>query len=105
MTLFAIFIGLYPLRFIGLDYDDSLLGNKPKDLLDSSAYLITFYTHIFLGGLALLSGFSQFYKKLRTKRPTLHRTLGKVYVISAILSGIAGLCIAFVQLVVVQPCM
>ena len=95
MTLFAIFIGLYPLRFIGLDYDDSLLGNKPKDLLDSSAYLITFYTHIFLGGLALLSGFSQFYKKLRTKRPTLHRTLGKVYVISAILSGIAGLCIAF----------
>jgi len=95
MTLLAIFIGLYPLRFIGLDYDDSLLGNKPKELLDSSFYLITFYIHIFLGGLALLSGFSQFYKKLRIKRLKLHKTLGKVYVISVLLSGTAGLYIAF----------
>jgi uncharacterized membrane protein len=95
MAIFAIFIGLYPLRFIGLDHNDGLLGNKSSELLNSSLYLTAFYTHIFLGGLALLSGFTQFFKKLRTKRLGLHRTLGKVYIISVMLSGIAGLGIAF----------
>ncbi len=95
MAVFAIFIGLYPLRFIGLDYNDGLLGSKSSALLDSWFYLIAFYTHIFLGGLALISGFSQFFKKLRMKRLGLHRALGKVYIISVICSGIAGLCIAF----------
>lgn len=95
LGLFAVFIGLYPLRFIGLPYEDSLLGSKPETLLNSSIYLTAFYTHIFLGGLALLTGFSQFYKKLRVKRPGLHRTLGKIYVLSVLLSGISGLGIAF----------
>lgn len=95
LGLFAIFIGLYPLRFIGLPYEESLLGSKSEALLHSSIYLIAFYTHIFLGGLALLTGFSQFYKKLRRKRLGLHRTLGKIYVCAVLLSGIAGLGIAF----------
>ncbi|WP_297795206.1 DUF2306 domain-containing protein [uncultured Eudoraea sp.] len=95
LGLFAFFIGLYPLRFIGLPYEDSLLGSKPQALLNSSIYLTAFYTHIFLGGLALLTGFSQFYKRLRVKRIGLHRTLGKIYVLSVLLSGISGLGIAF----------
>jgi len=95
MSVFAIFIGLYPLRFIGLSYDDGLLGSKPAALLDSTLYLTGFYTHIFLGGLALLSGFTQFYPKLRRKRLNLHRNLGKIYLISVLLSGTAGLGIAY----------
>lgn len=95
LGLFAVFIGLYPLRFIGLPYEESLLGSKSETLLNSSIYLTAFYAHIFLGGLALLTGFSQFYKKLRRKRPALHRTLGKIYVIAVLLSGMAGLGIAF----------
>lgn len=95
LGLFAVFIGLYPLRFIGLPYEDSLLGSKPEALLNSAVYLTAFYTHIFLGGLALLTGFSQFYKRLRVKRPGLHRTLGKIYMLSVLLSGISGLGIAF----------
>lgn len=95
MALFAVFISLYPLRFIGLSYDDSILGSKSSTLLNNGFYLVTFYTHIFLGGLALFSGFSQFFKKLRLKRIGLHQALGKIYVVSVILSGIAGLVIAF----------
>lgn len=95
LGLFAVFIGLYPLRFIGLPYEESLLGSKSETLLNSSLYLTAFYTHIFLGGLALLAGFSQFYKKLRRKSPALHRTLGKIYVTAVLLSGLAGLGIAF----------
>ena len=95
LGLFAVFIGLYPLRFIGLPYEESLLGSKSDTLLRSSLYLAAFYTHIFLGGLALLTGFSQFYKTLRRKRLTLHRAMGKIYVIAVLLSGLAGLGIAF----------
>lgn len=95
MAIFAFFIGLYPLRFIGLEYEQSLLGSKSSELLNSSLYLIAFYTHIFPGGLALISGVTQFFKKLRTKKLGLHRFLGKIYIISVLLSGTAGLCIAF----------
>ena len=49
---------------------------------------------IYLGGIALLAGFSQFFKRLRAKRPGLHRALGKVYVFSVLLSGTAGFAIA-----------
>ena len=95
MAVFAVFIGLYPLRFIGLPYSEGLLGSKPLELLQSTFYLPAFYTHIFLGGLALISGFSQFFPILRKKRSGLHRTLGKVYVLAVLLSGLAGLGIAF----------
>lgn len=95
MALFAIFIGLYPLRFIGLPYEESLLGMKPDFLLYNSLYMLAFYAHIFLGGITLITGFSQFFKKLRLKRLGLHRTLGKIYIISVLLSGTAGLGIAF----------
>lgn len=95
LSVFAIFIGLYPLRFIGLPYSESLLGDKPAALLASDLYLAGFYTHIFLGGLALLTGFSQFFKSLRRKRLGLHRTLGIIYVLSVFLSGTAGLGIAY----------
>lgn len=95
MALFAIFVGLYPLRFLFVDYNTTLLGDKPLALINSSLYIFTFYTHILLGGLALIVGFSQFFKSLRTKRLKLHRNLGKVYVVAVLLSGIAGLIIAF----------
>lgn len=95
LAVFAIFIGLYPLRFIGLPYEEGLLGSKPSWLLENQFYLLAFYVHIFLGGLALIVGFSQFFPKLRKRKLALHRTLGKIYVVAVLLSGIAGLVIAF----------
>ena len=95
LALFAIAIGLYPLRFLSLPYSEGLLGSKPAELLNSTTYLIGFYTHISLGGLALISGFSQFIPELRRKRLKLHRNLGKVYLIAVLLSGVAGLGISY----------
>ena len=43
----------------------------------------------------MLSGWSQFSNRLRSKYLTLHRWLGKVYVLSVLLSGLAGLYIAW----------
>ncbi len=52
---------------------------------------MAFYGHIIFGGLALLSGWSQFSKKLRAKKLQLHRSLGKFYVISVLASGLCGI--------------
>lgn len=96
LGFFAIGVGLYPIFFaLLIPKTESLLGAKPIELIESVYYLPIFYTHIFLGGLALLAGFSQFFKSLRRKRLQLHRTLGKIYVVAVILSGIAGLIIAY----------
>jgi uncharacterized membrane protein len=43
----------------------------------------------------LLCGWSQFLKSSRSKYLKLHRFLGKIYVITVLLSGIAGLYLAF----------
>lgn len=50
--------------------------------------------HITLGGIALLIGWTQFSVKLRTKKLKLHRQVGKVYVIAALVSAFASLYIA-----------
>jgi uncharacterized membrane protein len=52
------------------------------------------FFHLFAGGTALATGALQFNTGLRERRPSLHRTLGKVYVVAALLSGIAAVLLA-----------
>ncbi len=92
--LFAVSIGLYPILYCIVDMSKGLLASKSNDILTNPIYHFLFYTHISFGGLSLLTGWSQFSKRLRTKNLSLHRWLGKVYVISVLLSGTAGLYIA-----------
>lgn len=88
-------IGIYPLLYFVVDMSNQgLLGRKPPELFQNYLWHFLFYTHIALGGIALLTGWSQFSLKLRQNRMNLHRNLGKIYVISVLLSGIAGLYIA-----------
>lgn len=92
---FAIGVGLYPLFYFLGDMSGGLLASKSATLLANRFWQLGFYTHIGFGGLALLSGCTQFLPKLRQKRLALHRTLGKIYIGSVLLSGTAGLGIAF----------
>lgn len=94
-VLLAIGIGLYPLIYLFATEDFGLLMNKSNELLASTVWKTAFYGHISFGGLALLVGWSQFIKKLRAKRLNLHRNLGKVYVISALISGLCGVYLGF----------
>ena len=91
----ALAIGLYPIIYLIVDMkSNGLLESKGQELLGSTLYNIGFYMHIYFGGLALLTGWSQFSKKWRNKYLKTHRTLGKIYVVSVLLSGISGLYIA-----------
>ena len=91
----AIGVGLYPLLYVLADGKIGLLQSKSDALLTSTVWNIGFYGHITFGGIALLTGWSQFSRKLRNKRLQLHRNLGKVYVIAAFVSGICGVYIGF----------
>jgi hypothetical protein len=91
----AVLVGLYPGIYFLIDREFGLLNSKEDELLRNVFWNAAFYTHIILGGLSLLIGWSQFNSKLRHDRLSLHRIIGKTYVVSALISGLAGIYIGF----------
>src|SRR5688572_17411662 len=91
----SVSIGLYPAMYLALDMSGGLLASKPREVVESVTWLTAFYLHIGLGGLSLLVGWSQFSRKLRTRNLNIHRTLGKIYLVCVMISGLCGLYIAF----------
>ena len=91
----AIGVGLYPALYLVADGKIGLLQSKNNELLENALWNIGFYGHIVFGGIALLTGWSQFSEKLRRKRIELHRNLGKIYIISVLISGICAVYIVF----------
>ncbi|NNC34201.1 MAG: DUF2306 domain-containing protein [Croceitalea sp.] len=94
-AIMAIGVGLYPLMYAVVDGKYGLLFSKSDELLESVIWNIGFYGHISFGGLALLTGWAQFSKKLRSNYLNIHRNLGKFYVICALISGVCGIGISF----------
>ncbi len=91
----AIMVGLYPLMYVFAAENSGLLQGKTAELLASQVWNVAFYSHISFGGLALLTGWSQFSKKIRAKNLKLHRNLGKIYVLAVLISGISSIYIGF----------
>jgi len=87
-------VGLYPVIYFLIDRKFGLLSSKTAELLSNNVWNITFYGHIIFGGVSLLIGWLQFSKKLRKRNINLHRSIGKIYVISVSISGLCGLYIA-----------
>ena len=81
-----------PVKYFLAEGSIGLLNSKPTD---SYMYMSSFYIHIIFGGIALLIGWIQFSKKLREKYLKLHRTIGKIYVISVFISGPFAFYIGF----------
>lgn len=79
------------LRFVKMN----LLFSKSEELLDDMLWKTLFYTHVAFGGIALAIGGFQFFPTLRSKFLKIHKKIGIMYIISVLLSGIAGLYIAF----------
>ncbi|MBT8297781.1 MAG: DUF2306 domain-containing protein [Maribacter sp.] len=93
-VVLAIAIGLYPLTYFVVDREFGLLASKSDELLTDTLWNIGFYGHILLGGLALLIGWMQFSEKLRNANLKMHRNVGKLYVIAALISGLCAMYIA-----------
>src|SRR5215213_4850936 len=94
MAALALFVGLYPFGYFFVDRKFGLLQLKSEALLTNTFWNIGFYSHIVPGGIALLIGWIQFNRNIRTKRLIWHRTIGKLYVSAALVSSVAAIYIA-----------
>jgi uncharacterized membrane protein len=95
MGALATLIGIYPVIYFIIDRRFGLLASKTTELLADPLWNLCFYTHIILGGFALLIGWLQFNEKFRNKKLSLHRTIGKMYVYAVLPSALAGVIIGF----------
>ena len=90
----SIFISFHPIKYLLAEKPILLLLSKSVELLSNNFYMICFYLHIIFGGIALLIGWLQFSKKLQREYSNLHRWIGKIYILSVLISGIPGFYIA-----------
>lgn len=93
--ILAILIGVYPLMYAFVDHKHTFLGSKTPEVLHNMLWKSAFYAHIVFGGLALFIGWRQFGSNFRNRHLRLHRIIGKFYVISVIISSIAGIYMGF----------
>ena len=94
----ALSIGGYPIVYYIFDmHGKGLWAGKTKELLESTAWHTAFYIHITFGGIAMLTGWTQFSQKIRDRYLDTHRTAGKIYVGSVVLSSTAGFYIAMFE--------
>lgn len=94
-AILALSIGGYPLIYYITDmHGKGLWASKTNELIANAAWHTAFYMHITFGGIAMLTGWTQFSQKLRDRYLNTHRTIGKIYVGSVMLSSIAGFYIA-----------
>lgn len=97
LTMFialALSIGLYPALYFLIDRKFGLLSFKSETLLTDTFWNVGFYSHIIFGGISLLTGWIQFSQKFRKRHLTLHRHIGKIYIISVFISSVSGSYIA-----------
>ncbi len=97
LILFAIVIGIYPAMYFVSDAlaENGLLSQKQEAVLTMDIWRLMFNTHIIFGGMALLIGWTKFMPKFRSRNMKLHRSIGLVYLLAMLFSGIAGLYLAF----------
>lgn len=89
----CVLIGLYPILYFLIDSTFGLLATKSPDLFNNTLWNIGFKGHITLGGISLLIGWVQFSTKLRKQALKTHRIIGRLYVISVLISGVCGVYI------------
>ena len=95
IAVLAIIVGLYPGIYFFNERTFGLLSSKSGELLANALWNTAFYTHIILGGIALLIGWLQFSTKLRLQNLSIHRTIGKVYIVAVLASSLASIGLGF----------
>lgn len=90
-AVLSVLIALVSYRFLPLGVETAM-EFMAHNLQDNALAL---YAHIGVAPIALAVMPFQFLTRLRSRRPALHRWLGRIYVTAILVSGIAGLQLAF----------
>ncbi len=91
MMVFSSMVALYTLSYL-------VLGEQVYVEVLVESFLARpwgIYTHAFFAMIALALGPFQFRGLMIEHRPPIHRTLGKIYVVGALMTGLSGLYMAF----------
>lgn len=86
----TLLVSLVSFRFLGLGLETAF----PDMIEHIAARKTIFLTHITASPIALALGLFQFSTKLRKKRPTVHRWMGRFYMVAILLGGVSGLVMA-----------
>lgn len=73
------------------------VGLAPHYATVPAFFQTVLYVHIAFAAIALLIGPAQFFTALRTRFTKVHRGLGRVYIVSVLIAGAAGLIVSFVS--------
>ncbi|MFP3832320.1 DUF2306 domain-containing protein [Chryseobacterium sp. SIMBA_028] len=95
VCIFALLIGVYPLIYFFVDDENTFLGSKSLDILHNQIWRIAFFAHIIFGGISLFIGWRQFGSKFRNKYIRIHRSIGKLYVVSVLISSVSAIYMGF----------
>ncbi|NRF94228.1 DUF2306 domain-containing protein [Paenibacillus frigoriresistens] len=77
--------------FVGAEFAGLVKVKLSKPDFHYSPWIYVLYAHIVTGCIALFIGLVQLLRKQQKERSQLHRRLGKIYVLSILLSGIFNL--------------
>jgi uncharacterized membrane protein len=91
MLVLSFMIALYALSF----YVRRSHAFPPQLVASFTARPWGIYTHVLFGALALLLGPFQFRRGILLRHRALHRNLGRVYAVSALMTGVVGFYMAW----------
>jgi len=94
-VILALLVGYIPIDYLLNGVSKGYLELKSQVVLSSNIWWAVLYSHITSGGIAILIGWVQFSDALRKKWTNFHRTIGKTYVIAAIICSLSGLYVGF----------
>lgn len=81
------------LQYVPINTDVAFLRIK-QDYIHLAYYKIAFFIHVFVSIITLVAGFTQFSNSILKIKPSVHRMMGKVYVIAVLfLAAPSGLII------------
>lgn len=95
ICIFALLIGAYPLIYVFVEHKYTFLGSKSPEILHNLIWRIAFFAHIIFGGISLFIGWRQFGSKFRNKYIRIHRSIGKFYVMSVLISSVSAIYMGF----------
>ncbi len=90
MAVLSVFIAIMSYRFAFL----TLALSFPELLGHLEQRPLAFILHISASPIALALGALQFFPRLRSRRPRLHRWIGRIYGVAILVGGASGLVIA-----------
>ena len=86
----SILVGIFPFIFYALNVPFGITNIKTEMILSNLFWKIGFHIHIIFAAVALLIGWMQFISKLRIKSIKIHKGIGKIYIVSVLISALAG---------------